>query len=324
MIGLIFAFVNAGSGKRALNYNIEFVGGVSTQVDLQKEYSIEEFNTQIKADIAEIIGNSDIEGQKVTGTTQYVIKTQDLDAATRNELQEMLVDKYGADPDSFETTYISASVSNEIQRDAVISLIIAAACMLIYIWIRFRKFKFAISSVIALIHDVLIVIAFYAVFRLSVGNSFIACVLTIVGYSINATIVIFDRIRENMREPELNYDLKLVVNTSIQQTLTRSIFTSATTFVMVLILYILGVESMRAFALPIAVGIIAGAFSSIFISGNLYYIMTKKKDRYNAQLAAKFAKAVPAEGDETEWIRRHCWLRWRRSRPTAAASGLTR
>ena len=297
LAGIGAIIVNSASGKRAMNYNIEFVGGVSTQMDLQKDYSIEEFNDQIKADIAEVIGNNDIEGQKVTGTTQYVIKTQDLDAETRNALQDMLVDKYGADPDSFETTYISATVSNEIQRDAVISLIIAAACMLIYIWIRFRKFKFAISSVIALLHDVLIVIAFYAIFRLSVGNSFIACVLTIVGYSINATIVIFDRIRENMKAPELNYDLKLVVNTSIQQTLTRSIFTSATTFVMVLFLYILGVESMRAFALPIAIGIIAGAFSSVFISGNLYYIMTKKTDRYNAHAAAKAAKTAAAVAD---------------------------
>ncbi len=299
LAGIVTAVVNGASGRGPLNYNIEFVGGVSTQVDLQKDYTIEEFNDTIKADIADTIGNADIEGQKVTGTTQYVIKTQDLDAETRNDLQQMLVDKYGADPDSFETTYISATVSNEIQRDAVISLIIAAACMLIYIWIRFRKFKFAISSVIALIHDVLIVIAFYAVFRLSVGNSFIACVLTIVGYSINATIVIFDRIRENLKVPELSYDLKRVVNTSIQQTLTRSIFTSATTFVMVLILYILGVESMRAFALPIAVGIIAGAFSSVFISGNLYYIMTKKKDRYNAQQAARFAKAAGLTGAVT-------------------------
>ena len=299
LAGIGAIIINGASGKRAMNYNIEFVGGVSTQMDLQKDYSIEEFNDQIKADIADVIGSSDIEGQKVTGTTQYVIKTQDLDAETRNALQDMLVEKYGADADSFETTYISATVSNEIQRDAVISLIIAAACMLIYIWIRFRKFKFAISSVIALLHDVLIVISFYAIFRLSVGNSFIACVLTIVGYSINATIVIFDRIRENQKAPELNYDLKRVVNTSIQQTLTRSIFTSATTFVMVLFLYILGVESMRAFALPIAIGIIAGAFSSVFISGNLYYIMTKKKDRYNAQAAARAAKSavVVADGE---------------------------
>ncbi len=285
--GIVAIIVNQTSGKRALNYNIEFAGGVSTQVDLQDEYSIEEFNNKIKADISDVIGSSDIEGQKVTGTTQYVIKTPDLDAEVRNDMQSMLVEKYGADPESFETTYISATVSKEIQRDALISLAIAAACMLIYIWIRFRKFKFAISSVIALVHDVLIVVTFYAIFRLSVGNTFIACILTIVGYSINATIVIFDRIRENMKQPDINYDLKLVVNQSIYQTLTRSIFTSATTFVMVLILYILGVESMRAFALPLAIGIIAGAFSSVFIAGNLFYVMTKKKDRFNAAIAKR-------------------------------------
>lgn len=290
LAGVATMVINGASKKNALNFNIEFVGGVSTQVEFDKDYPIDEFNNTIKPEIAKIIGNNDIEGQKVTGTNQYVIKTQDIDATTRQELQDKLVSDFGAAEDSFDTTYISSSVSKELQRDALISLLIAAACMLIYIWIRFRKFKFAISSVIALIHDVFIVIAFYAIFRLSVGNSFIACILTIVGYSINATIVIFDRIRENMQKPEINYDLKLVINSSIQQTLSRSIFTSATTFVMVLILYILGVESMRAFAMPLGVGIIAGAFSSIFISGSLYYVMTKKKDRYDAQGAAHAAK----------------------------------
>ncbi|MBO4835176.1 MAG: protein translocase subunit SecD [Lachnospiraceae bacterium] len=290
--GAITLIANSARGKRAFNFNIEFIGGVSTQVEFGKDYSIDEFNDTIKADIAKIIGNNDIEGQKVTGTTQYVIKTQDIDASLRQEMQEMLVDKYGADSESFETTYISSSVSKELLRDAYISLIIAAVCMLLYIWIRFRKFKFAISSVIALIHDVFIVMTFFAIFRLSVGNSFIACILTIVGYSINATIVIFDRIRENMKNQEINYDLKTVVNSSIQQTLTRSIFTSATTFVMVLFLYILGVESMRAFAMPLAVGIVAGAFSSIFISGPLYYLLTKKNERYDAQAAARAAKYI--------------------------------
>ena len=290
--GAVTLIANSARGKRAFNFNIEFIGGVSTQVEFDKDYSIDEFNDTIKADIAKIIGNNDIEGQKVTGTTQYVIKTQDIDASLRQEMQDMLVDKYGADTESFETTYISSSVSKELLRDAYISLLIAAVCMLLYIWIRFRKFKFAISSVIALIHDVFIVMTFFAIFRLSVGNSFIACILTIVGYSINATIVIFDRIRENMKNQEINYDLKQVVNSSIQQTLTRSIFTSATTFVMVLFLYILGVESMRAFAMPLAVGIVAGAFSSIFISGALYYILTKKNERYDAQAAARAAKYV--------------------------------
>ncbi len=288
--GIATLLVNSATGKRAFNYNIEFIGGVSTQVDFDKDYSIDEFNDTIKADIASIIDSNDIEGQKVTGTTQYVIKTQDIEASVRQEMQDMLVEKYGADAESFETTYISSSVSKELLRDAYISLLIAAVCMLLYIWIRFRKFKFAISSVIALLHDVLIVVTFFAIFRLSVGNSFIACILTIVGYSINATIVIFDRIRENLNNQAINYDLKKVINTSVQQSLSRSIYTSATTFVMVLFLYILGVESMRAFAMPLAVGIVAGAFSSIFISGALYFIMTKKSERLDESRAAKAAK----------------------------------
>ena len=288
--GIATLVINSATGKRAFNYNIEFIGGVSTQVEFDKDYSIDEFNDTIKADIAAIINSNDIEGQKVTGTTQYVIKTQDIEATVRQEMQDMLVEKYGADAESFETTYISSSVSKELLRDAYISLLIAAVCMLLYIWIRFRKFKFAISSVIALLHDVLIVVTFFAIFRLSVGNSFIACILTIVGYSINATIVIFDRIRENLKNQAINFDLKKVINTSVQQSLSRSIFTSATTFVMVLFLYILGVESMRAFAMPLAVGIVAGAFSSIFISGALYYVMTKKSDRLDVNRAEKAAK----------------------------------
>ena len=293
--GIATLIINSATGKRAFNYNIEFIGGVSTQVEFDKDYSIDEFNDTIKADIAAVINSNDIEGQKVTGTNQYVIKTQDIEATVRQEMQDMLVEKYGADAESFETTYISSSVSKELLRDAYISLLIAAVCMLLYIWIRFRKFKFAISSVIALLHDVMIVVAFFAIFRLSVGNSFIACILTIVGYSINATIVIFDRIRENLKNQAINFDLKKVINTSVQQSLSRSIFTSATTFVMVLFLYILGVESMRAFAMPLAVGIVAGAFSSIFISGALYYVMTKKSDRLDENRAEKAAKLYGTE-----------------------------
>ena len=277
--GVIGALVNGLSGNGIMNFNIEFVGGYSTTVEFEEDYSMDEFNDEIKAAIADVIGTNDIEGQKSTGSTEFTIKTPELDLDTWNEMKDLLVDEYGADEDSIAYEYISSTVSSELMRDALISLAIAGACMLIYIWIRFRKFKFAISSLIALIHDVLIVAAFYALFRLSVGSSFVACILTIVGYSINATIVIFDRIRENMGNTNLNYDLKLVINTSIWQSLSRSLLTSATTFIMVAFLYILGVETMRAFALPLAIGVIAGAFSSIFISGSLYYTMTKKKDR---------------------------------------------
>ena len=293
VIGIVAMIIGASSGNRALNMSVEFVGGVTTTVDFPEDMSIETFNNEVKPALAEAIGSSDIEGQKVTGSTQFVIKTPDVDIDKREAMQNLLEETYGADPESFETTFISPVISTELLRDAYISLIIAAVLMLIYIWIRFRKFKFAISSVLCLIHDVLIVIAFFAVFRLSVGNSFIACILTIVGYSINATIVIFDRIRENLADGTINHDLKYVVNKSISQSMSRSILTSATTFVTVLFLYILGVESMKAFALPLAVGIIAGAFSSVLLAGSLFYILHKKSDRIDP----KGAKAVKAVAD---------------------------
>ncbi len=298
--GIVAMIANGVSGNNALNFSIEFVGGVSTTVDFEEDYSIDEFNDEIKSAIAEIIDSTDIEGQKVTGSNEYVIKTPELSQETITELKDMLVADYGADEDSFEITKITGVVSSELQKNAIISLLIATACMLIYIWIRFRRFKYAGSSVIALLHDVMIVVSFYAIFRLSVGSSFIACILTIVGYSINATIIVFDRIRENSRDPFLNYDFKRVINASISQTLTRTLFTSATTFVVVLFLYILGVESMRAFALPLAVGIVAGAFSSIFISGNLVYTFTSKAKRYDekaARIAEKRAENLGVDID---------------------------
>ena len=269
-------------------------------MDFPEDVTIDTFNDEIKPAIAEVIGSSDIEGQKVTGSTQYVIKTQTLDVDKREAMQTLLEETYGADPESFETTFISSTISSELLRDAYVSLIIAAVLMLLYIWIRFRKFKFAISSVICLLHDVMIVIAFFAIFRLSVGNSFIACILTIVGYSINATIVIFDRIRENLADATINHDLKFVVNRSISQSMTRSILTSATTFVTVLFLYILGVESMKAFALPLAVGIVAGAFSSVLLAGSLFYMLHKKNDRLDVKGAKAVRPAVEGPAEEAK------------------------
>lgn len=292
IVGIVTAMVNDSKGKGEFNYSIEFVGGVSTEVEFGDDVSIDDFNNTIKPAISDLIGTTDIEGQKTTGSNIYTIKTPELEVAMRDELKNLLINDFGAKDDSFQFESISSVISKELTASALWSLLIAVICMLIYIWIRFRKFKFSISSVIALIHDVLIVMAFYALFRLSVGNSFIACILTIVGYSINATIVIFDRIRENMQDKTINYDLKQVINRSVKQTLTRSVLTSATTFVMVLLLYILGVESMRAFALPLAVGIIAGTFSSVFISGSLFYQMHKKKDRFNEAEAARAMKAA--------------------------------
>ena len=171
---------------------------------------------------------------------------------------------------------ISSTISNEMKSDTIIAVVVAIIFMLIYIRIRFSDIRFGVSSIAALLHDVLVVLAFYAVARVSVSNTFVACMLTIVGYSINATIVIFDRIRENMAGMTHKDDLKEIVNRSITQTMSRSIFTSLTTFIMVAVLYILGVTSIRDFALPLMVGIICGAYSSICLAGSLWYILRIK------------------------------------------------
>lgn len=278
LAGVVAMIVNSASGKGAFDYSIEFKGGTSTTVTFDKEYSIDEFNDTIKPEIAKIIGNNDIQGQKVTDSTQYVIKTQVMESDVRDEFKQMLVDKFNADK-KMEETNISSSISGEMRTNAIIAVIIATICMLIYIWFRFKDIKFASSAVIALIHDVVIVIGFYAISRTTVGTTFIACMLTILGYSINATIVIFDRIRENlaMVKNSRAIDLKDIVNKSITQTLTRSIYTSFTTFVMVFVLFIMGVTSIREFALPIMVGIVCGGYSSVFITGSLWYVMSKKK-----------------------------------------------
>ena len=185
-------------------------------------------------------------------------------------------EEFGVEENHISAETISSTVSKEMRMDAFIAVVVATFFMLIYIWLRFKDIRFASSAVLALIHDVLVVLAFYALFRVSVGSTFIACMLTIVGYSINATIVIFDRIRENMRGVKKNEELAEVVNRSITQTLTRSIYTSLTTFIMVAVLYILGVSSIRDFALPIMVGIVCGAYSSVCITGSLWYVMKSR------------------------------------------------
>ena len=193
-----------------------------------------------------------------------------------------MVKEFDVDEALITAENISSTVSNEMREDAVVAVIISTICMLLYIWFRFKDIRFAASAILALLHDVLIVIGFYAIARISVGNTFIACMLTIVGYSINATIVIFDRIREELHYQTKKTNLLSVVNKSITQTLTRSIYTSLTTFVMVAILFIMGVSSIREFAAPLMVGVICGAYSSVCITGALWYVMRAKIGKKDA------------------------------------------
>ncbi len=281
--GWIFMGVNAAGGSGALNYSMEFKGGTSTNVTFNEDMSLEDISTKVVPVVEQVTGDSEVQTQKVAGTTEVIIKTKTLDVEQRQALDEALVENFDVEAEKITAESISGAVSDEMKQDAVTAVVIATICMLVYIWFRFKDIRFAASAVAALVHDVLVVLTFYAVAKWSVGSTFIACMLTIVGYSINATIVIFDRIRENLQTRTGKQSLADVVNASITQTFTRSINTSLTTFIMVFVLFILGVSSIREFALPLMVGIICGTYSSVCVTGALWYVLTIKKKSAKAE-----------------------------------------
>ena len=277
--GFVFMGVNAGSIGSPFNYSMEFKGGTSTNVTFNEDMSLEDISSKVVPVVASVTGDPEVQTQKVAGTTEVIIKTKTLSVEQRQALDDAMVENFSVEPEKITAESISGAVSDEMKQDAVIAVIIATICMLIYIWFRFKDIKFAASAVLALLHDVLVVLTFYAAAKWSVGSTFIACMLTIVGYSINATIVIFDRIRENLKLKTNKQSLKDVVNLSITQTFTRSVNTSLTTFIMVFVLYLLGVSSIREFALPLMVGIVCGTYSSVCVTGALWYVMTVAKQK---------------------------------------------
>ena len=272
--GLVFNKVQTGE---ILNYSLDFKGGTSTSVTFDDSVKLDTNKKQEVVNLVKSTVNATPEISDVADENKLIIRTTELSLDQQRALATAFETTYQIKQDQIETESISATVSNEMKQDAVIAVIIAAICMLIYIWIRFKNLAFGASSVIALLHDVIVVLMVYAVFShfIQVGNTFIACMLTIVGYSINATIVIFDRIRENRKGKSSRADMEEVVNKSVTQTFTRSINTSITTFIMVFMLAILGVDSVRQFAIPLIVGIICGAYSSVCLAGTVWYKLNK-------------------------------------------------
>ena len=273
--GFIVMGVHKASSGDALNYSLEFKGGTATTVAFPEAMTLEKANAEVAPFIEEIAGGA-VQIQTVQDSNEVIFKTSTLNVEQREELNQMFVDKFGVEENMITSETISSVISSEMKSDTVIAVVVAIIFMLLYIRIRFKDLRFGLSSIIALLHDVLVVLAFYAVARVSVSNTFVACMLTIVGYSINATIVIFDRIRENMATMTHKDDLKDIVDKSVTQTMSRSIFTSLTTFIMVAVLYVLGVTSIRDFALPLMVGIVCGAYSSICLAGSLWYVFRQK------------------------------------------------
>ena len=216
--------------------------------------------------------DSNIQMTKVVGGNNVIIKTRSLTLEEREQVYQAMADNFGVDTSEITFDNISSTVSKEMSQNAMKAVIIAVVCMLLYIWIRFRDIRFASSAILALMHDIAIVFGFYVVSRISVGSTFIACMLTILGYSINSTIVIFDRIRENL--PELKREpIESLVDRCITDTLTRSIYSSRTTFITIFVLFVMGVSSIRDFAAPLMVGIVCGAYTSVCITGALWYVM---------------------------------------------------
>ena len=271
LVGIGGLFYNNQTMGSILKYDLDFSGGTQTEIKFTDTVPA---NAEVEALFKDATGeNASISA--IQGEKALLVKTNTLDLEQRTKLTQALVDKYGITEDKIAAESISASVSDEMKSDAVLAVLIATICMLLYIWIRFKDLAFGASAVLALVHDVLVVFMVYSVCRISVGNTFIATMLTIVGYSINATIVIFDRIRENRKGKTKLEDIEKVVNVSISQTFSRSVNTSFTTFIMVFFLAIMGVDSVQEFAVPLMVGIVCGCYSSVCISGTLWYGLKK-------------------------------------------------
>lgn len=270
--GIAAMALNQAKGNGIFNFDIEFTGGTEMTVHMGDVP-----NDEIVQVVKDVTGQSNPQVQKLIGTENVTIKTQSMDSETRTELSKALKEKFSLTDDAILSIQdISGTISGEMQKTAAVAVIIACVAMLIYITIRFMDLKMGVSSILALVHDVLIMLAFYAIFRIPVNNSFIAALLTVLGYSINATIVIFDRVRENKKLMGRS-STEEIINTSLYQTMRRSIYTSLTTLFAIGAVYVFGVQSVKEFALPMMVGIISGAYSSVFLSGSIWYTLTGKK-----------------------------------------------
>lgn len=284
LIGLLTMCYNAVTGKGAFNQDVEFTGGSIVQINIERELTVD-----IKNELTQIV--KDVTGDEApriaaAGNTGVIITIKRTDVDTRAKLFDEVKAKYNLkDEVPLKDADVSASISDEIKLGALEAVVVGIILILIYITYRFKDFRFGMSAIIALAHDVLVMLAVYAVFRVPLNNSFIAAMLTIVGYSINDTIIIFDRIREN--KGKMHSDDDHIIDESINQTLGRSINTSLTTLIMVVLLYVLGVDAVKEFAFPLIIGISAGTYSSIFIASPLWYELRKLKKNSNKKVKPK-------------------------------------
>ncbi len=288
---LIVIAVVVGLFTGGLNLGIDFTGGSILTVDLGETFDMNNVNAALQAN-----GIDPATAQVLrSGDTQAVIRIQELpestdDAAVREAIVSSLKETY-PNADSGQIEHVGGATTGDIIRNAFLSVLIASGLMLIYIWIRFELFS-GIAAVIALVHDVLIMTAFMCITRMQINSSYIAACLTIVGYSINDTIVVFDRIRENNKKyGGSTRTRRQVVDLSINETLPRTINTSLTTLITITAVYIFGVQSIKEFSLPIIVGLISGTYSSIFIASPTWTWLLEARDHRNSKKIASKKQA---------------------------------
>ena len=270
--GIAAMIINGAAGNGIFNFDVDFTGGISIHYDAARtDYDNDEVVDIVRAttslEAAQV--------QKILGTTEVSIRIREIEAEERAALLNALAEFF-PQGELLDMDVISPTVSGEMQRSAIMAFSLACVLMLVYITFRFKDIRTGGTTILGLIHDGLIVLAAYAILRIPLNTAFIAAILTVIGYSINATIVIFDRLRENKRLMLKSNNSELM-NKSVTQTLRRSIYTSLSTLFTIVCLYILGVSSVRDFTLPIIVGIIAGTYSSTCLVGPIWYVLSKGK-----------------------------------------------
>lgn len=260
--GIIMYFV------QGFNFDIEFMGGIKMQVNMEQAFNNEEVSDYLE----EKTGITPIIVQTVGDGTQASIKTQPIEESKKTEIYSALKEKYNLqDEEPMSVTSASASFGNQVQRKAFIYTLIAMICILAYIAFRF-EWRSAIAAIIALFINLMVMMAVYTISYTPLNTTFIAAMLTVIGYSINNTIVVFDRIRENMKRynPKKGETVSEITNRSINESMGRTLNTTFTTLITIVVLYIMGVPSIKEFAFPLIVGVIAGAYSSIFIASPIW------------------------------------------------------
>ncbi len=282
LLGAVFLIINGGFAE-----DIDFAGGLSMTIDMGEQAKDLDLN-DVAATVKEVAPNVGEPIVQRSDGNQIVIQTISVENDVRDQIQNKIKEKYSLEDAAFlSTDNVSATVGGELKSQAVQATAIAAVLMLLYITIRF-EFKTGVAAIIALVHDCAIMLSFYAIFRVPINTTFIAAILTIIGYSINNTIVVFDRVRENYRRSK-RAPFNETINNSVKQTLTRSINTTITTLLPVVMLFIFGVNSIRQFTIPLIVGLVAGTYSSVLLAAPVWAWLKKLQDNWKKRKRLKTA-----------------------------------